>query len=42
MHYNLQMINAVGFKVNNDRAVPFRKWANGIAKNYTIQGLGHG
>ena len=26
-HYNLQMIIAVGFKVNNDRAVQFRKWA---------------
>lgn len=38
MHYNLQMIIAVGFKVNNDRAVQFRKWANGIVKNYTIQG----
>lgn len=27
-HYNLQMIIAVGFKVNNERAVRFRKWAN--------------
>jgi hypothetical protein len=26
-HYNLQMIIAVGFKVNNERAVQFRKWA---------------
>ena len=38
LHYNLQMIIAVGFKVNNDRAVQFRKWANGIVKDYTIQG----
>ena len=37
-HYNLQMIIAVGFKVNNERAVQFRKWANGIVKDYTIQG----
>ncbi len=37
-HYNLQMIIAVGFKVNNERAVQFRKWANGIIKNYTIKG----
>ena len=37
-HYNLQMIIAVGFKVNNERAVQFRKWANGIVKNYTIRG----
>ena len=37
-HYNLQMIIAVGFKVNNERSVQFRKWANGIVKNYTIKG----
>lgn len=37
-HYNLQMIIAVGFKVNNERAVQFRKWANSIVKDYTIQG----
>ena len=35
-HYNLQMIIAVGFKVNNERAVQFRKWANRIVKDYTI------
>ena len=37
-HYNLQMIIAVGFKVNSDRAVQFRKWVNAIAKDYTIKG----
>ena len=37
-HYNLQAIIAVGFKVNNDRAVRFRKWAGQIVKDYTIQG----
>ena len=37
-HYNLQMVIAVGFKINSDRAVQFRKWANQIAKDYTIQG----
>jgi hypothetical protein len=37
-HYNLQMIIAVGFKVNNGRAVRFRKWAGQIVKDYTIQG----
>ena len=36
-HYNLQMIISVGFKVNNERAVQFRKWANHIVKDYTIQ-----
>lgn len=37
-HYNLQMIISVGFKVNNERAVQFRKWANGIVTDYTIKG----
>ena len=37
-HYNLQMIIAVGFKVNNERAIRFRKWAGQIVKDYTIQG----
>ena len=37
-HYNLQMIIAVGFKVGNERAVQFRKWAGQIVKDYTIQG----
>ena len=38
-HYNLQMIIAVGFKVNSERAVQFRKWVNTIAKEYTIKGF---
>lgn len=38
VHYNLQMIIAVGFKVNNNRAVRFRKWSGQIVKEYTIQG----
>lgn len=37
-HYNIQMIIAVGFKVNSERAVQFRKWVNQIAKDYTIKG----
>lgn len=38
LHYSLQAIIAVGFKVNNARAVQFRKWAGQIVKDYTIQG----
>lgn len=38
LHYNLQMIIAVGFKVQNSKAVQFRKWAGQIVKDYTIQG----
>ena len=37
-HYSLQMIIAVGFKVNNEKAVQFRKWASQVVKDYTIQG----
>ena len=37
-HYNLQSIIAVGFKIENERAVQFRRWANRIVKDYTIQG----
>lgn len=38
-HYNLQVIISVGFKVNNERAVQFRKWANQIVKDFTIKGF---
>jgi hypothetical protein len=38
LHYNLQMIIAVGFKVNSEKAVQFRKWVNQIATTYTIKG----
>lgn len=37
-HYALQMIISVGFKVNSERAVQFRKWINQIASEYTIKG----
>ncbi len=37
-HYSLQAIIAVGFKIENERAVQFRKWVSQIVKDYTIQG----
>ena len=37
-HYNLSAIIAVGYKVNSERAVQFRKWATVIIKEYTIKG----
>jgi hypothetical protein len=37
-HYNLQTIIAVGFKVNSQRAVEFRKWANNVLDNFAIKG----
>ena len=39
MHYNLSTIIAVGYKVNSERAVQFRKWAAGIIKEYTVKGF---
>ncbi len=36
-HYNLSAIIAVGYKINSERAVQFRKWATGIIKEYTIK-----
>ncbi len=38
-HYNLQMIISIGFKVDNPKAISFRKWANEIIKDYTIKGF---
>jgi hypothetical protein len=38
-HYNLSAIIAVGYKVNSERAVQFRKWATVIIKEYTIKGF---
>jgi len=37
-HYNLAAIIAVGYKVNSERAVQFRKWATGIVEEFTIKG----
>jgi hypothetical protein len=38
-HYNLSAIIAVGYKVNSERAVQFRKWATGIVQEFTIKGF---
>jgi hypothetical protein len=37
-HYNLSAIITIGYKVNSERAVQFRKWATGIIKSFTIKG----
>lgn len=37
IHYNLQTIIAVGYKVNSEKAVQFRKWATDIVQQYTIK-----
>jgi len=38
-HYNLAAIIAVGYKVNSERAVQFRKWATTIIEQFTIKGF---
>jgi hypothetical protein len=38
-HYNLSAIISVGYKVNSERAVQFRKWATGIIQSFTIKGF---
>jgi hypothetical protein len=38
-HYNLSVIIAVGYKVNSERAVQFRKWATQILQEFTIKGF---
>lgn len=38
-HYNLLAIIAVGYKVNSERAVQFRKWATTIIQEFTIKGF---
>lgn len=38
-HYSLSAIIAVGYKVNSERAVLFRKWATQIVQEFTIKGF---
>ena len=37
-HYNLDMIISVGYRVKSNRGVEFRRWANGILKQYILNG----
>lgn len=38
-YYNLDMIIAVGYRVNSKIAIKFRKWATNILKSYMIKGF---
>jgi len=38
-HYNLAAIIAVGYKVNSERAVQFRKWATSIVEEFAVKGF---
>ncbi len=37
-YYNLDMIISVGYRVKSQRGVEFRRWANGVLKDYIIKG----
>ena len=37
-YYNLDMIIAVGYRVNSKRATEFRQWATAVLRNYAIRG----
>ena len=37
-HYNLEVIIALGYRINSERATDFRKWATGILKDYAVRG----
>ncbi len=37
-YYNLDVIISVGYRVKSQRGVEFRKWANGVLKEYIIKG----
>jgi hypothetical protein len=38
-YYNLRAITAVGYRVNSQRAIEFRKWATEILHEYIIKGF---
>jgi hypothetical protein len=38
LHYNLDAIIAVGYRVNSSRATAFRQWATGVLRDYTLRG----
>ena len=37
-YYNLQVVIAVGFKVNSDKAIRFRSWAAGVLADFALKG----
>ena len=39
-YYNLDMVISVGYRVKSNRGVEFRRWANGVLKQYILEGMG--
>ena len=38
-YYSLDVILAVGYRANSDRAIQFRRWANDVLKDYIVAGV---
>lgn len=38
LHYNLDAIIGVGYRVNSKRATQFRQWATAVLRDYTLRG----
>ncbi|SKB35587.1 Fic/DOC family protein [Salegentibacter salinarum] len=38
MHYNLDVVISVGYRVNSKRGILFRQWANKVLKEFLLQG----
>ena len=38
LFYNLDLVLAVGYKVNSKRGIEFRKWTNKVLKEYLLKG----
>ncbi len=39
LHYNLDMILAIGYRVRSTRGTQFRRWANTVLKEYLVKGF---
>jgi hypothetical protein len=39
MHYNLDAIISIGYRVNSTSATQFRIWATNVLKEYIIKGF---
>jgi len=37
-HYNLEVIIALGYRINSEKATNFRRWATQVLKDFTIRG----
>lgn len=38
VHYNLEMILSIGYRINSRKGIEFRRWANRVLKQYLLKG----